>query len=182
MGKLARLVELTDGLNDMVGRGVAWLTLAMVITACAVVVLRYGFSLGWVGLQEAYVWMHGVVFMLGAGYTLRHDAHVRVDMFYRTAGVRYRALVNLFGSLFLLLPVIFAITYVTLPYVVTSWTKWESSREAGGLPGLFLLKTIILGFCLLMTLQALALAGRAILLLKADVAAESPRDTQQRSS
>ena len=180
MKKLARFVELVDALNERVGRAVAWLTLAMVVTACVVVVLRYGFSLGWVGLQEAYVWMHGVVFILGAAYTLRHDAHVRVDIFYRTAGVRYRAFVDLFGSVFLLLPVIFAITYVAIPYVATSWTNWETSREAGGLPGLFLLKTVILVFCFLMALQAVALAARAILLLKHGAAAGSASNPTHR--
>jgi TRAP-type mannitol/chloroaromatic compound transport system permease small subunit len=179
--RLARFVQVTDKINDIVGRSVAWLTLAMVITACAVVVLRYAFSLGWVGLQEAYVWMHGIIFMLGAAYTLRHNGHVRVDILYRAAGERYRACVDLFGSLFLLLPLISVLAYVALPYVVASWTKWETSREAGGLPGLFLLKTVILVFCFLMALQALSLAGRAVLLLKHHSSGATPGHAEHRS-
>ncbi len=150
---------------ETVGRGVAWLTLAMVLTTFLVVVLRYGFALGWVWMQETYVWLHGIVFMIGAGYTLLHDDHVRVDIFYRPASPRHKALVDLLGVFVLLLPVLAIVAYVAWPYVIESWSKLEGSREAGGLPGLFLLKTMILGFCALVALQGLALAARGILIL-----------------
>ena len=150
---------------ETVGRGVAWLTLAMVLTTFLVVVLRYGFALGWVWMQETYVWLHGIVFMIGAGYTLLHDDHVRVDIFYRSASPRHKALVDLLGVFVLLLPVLAIVAYVAWPYVIESWSKLEGSREAGGLPGLFLLKTMILGFCALVALQGLALAARGILIL-----------------
>jgi TRAP-type mannitol/chloroaromatic compound transport system permease small subunit len=166
MDKLAALVRSIDRLNDAVGRGVAWLTLAMVLTAFAVVLLRYVFAIGWVGMQESYVWLHGIVFMLGAGYTLLHDGHVRVDIFYRGAAVRRKALVDLFGSLLLLLPVVVVVFSVSFDYVADSWARLEESREAGGLPALFLLKTVILGFCVLLGLQGLALAGRSLLVLR----------------
>ena len=91
MAYLAAFVRFVDRLNDAVGRGVAWLTLAMVLIAFAVVLLRYVFSVGWVWMQESYVWLHGIVFMLGAGYTLLHQGHVRVDIFYRDAAARRRA-------------------------------------------------------------------------------------------
>ena len=165
MNALAVFVRLVDKLNDWIGRGVAWLTLAMVLVTCLVVVLRYGFAIGWVAMQESYVWMHGIVFMLGAGYTLLHDGHVRVDIFYRPASVRYKALVDLFGSLFLILPMIAVVAWMSYPYVAASWSKFESSREAGGLEGLFLLKSVLLAFCVLVGLQALAMAGRSLLIL-----------------
>ena len=82
MKVLAGLVRLVDNFNDTIGRGVAWLTLVMVLVTFSVVVFRYVFSLGWVWMQESYVWLHGIVFMLGAGYTLLHNGHVRVDIFY----------------------------------------------------------------------------------------------------
>ena len=85
MDKLARFVRGVDRLNDTIGRAVSWLTLAMVLTTVFVVVARYGFAWGRVWIQETYVWMHGCVFMLAAGYTLLHDGHVRVDVFYRPA-------------------------------------------------------------------------------------------------
>ena len=165
MAGLAAFVRFVDRLNDALGRGVAWLTLAMVLVAFAVVILRYVYAVGWVWMQESYVWLHGIVFMLGAGYTLLHNGHVRVDIFYRAAGLRYKAVVDLLGSLLLLLPMVVVVFLVSQPYVVASWQKLEESRQAGGLPGLFLLKTVILAFSLLLGLQGLALAGRSVLAL-----------------
>ncbi len=165
MAALAAFVRSIDRLNDAIGRSVAWLTLAMVLIAFTVVVLRYVYAIGWVGMQESYVWLHGMVFMVGAGYTLLHDGHVRIDIIYRPAGDRYKAVIDLFGSLLLLLPMVLIVFLVSLDYVASSWGKLEESREAGGLPGLFLLKTVIPVFCLLLGLQGLALAGRSLLLL-----------------
>ena len=91
MQMLAKFVRFADGLNETIGRGISWLTLAMVVVTFVVVVLRYVYSIGWVWLQESYVWMHGIVFMVGAGYTLLHNAHVRVDVIYRPASPRLRA-------------------------------------------------------------------------------------------
>jgi TRAP-type mannitol/chloroaromatic compound transport system permease small subunit len=165
LAAIATFVRLIDRLNDAVGRGIAWLTLAMVLIAFAVVVLRYVYALGWVWMQESYVWLHGVVFMVGAGYTLLHNGHVRVDIFYRSAGPRYKAWVDILGSLFLLLPLVTLVFFISTDYVADSWARLEESREAGGLPGLFLLKTMIPVFCLLLGLQGLALAGRSLLVL-----------------
>ncbi len=165
MAGLAAFVRFVDRLNDALGRGVAWLTLAMVLVAFSVVILRYVYAIGWVWMQEAYVWLHAIVFMLGASYTLLHNGHVRVDIVYRAAGPRYKAVVDLLGSLLLLLPMAVVVFLVSWPYVASSWQKLEVSRQAGGLPGLFLLKTVILAFCLLLGLQGLALAGRSLLAL-----------------
>jgi TRAP-type mannitol/chloroaromatic compound transport system permease small subunit len=159
---LAAFVRFVDRLNDALGRGVAWLTLAMVLITFVVVILRYIFAIGWVWMQESYVWLHGIVFMLGAGYTLLHNGHVRVDIVYRTASPRYKSVVDLLGSLVLLLPLVVVIFSVSFDYVLASWLELEESREAGGLPGLFLLKTVILAFCVLLGLQGLALAGRSL--------------------
>ena len=165
MKALVTFVRFVDRLNDLIGRGVSWLTLAMVLVTFAVVVLRYGFSLGWVGLQESYVWLYALVFMLGAGYTLLHNGHVRVDIFYRPASIRFQAIVDLCGSIFLLLPMMATVAWVSFPYIASSWHQLEGSREAGGLEGLFLLKTVLLVFCLLLGLQGLSMAGRSVLVL-----------------
>jgi TRAP-type mannitol/chloroaromatic compound transport system permease small subunit len=141
------------------------------------VLLRYVFAIGCVWMQESYVWLHGVVFMLGAGYTRLHQGHVRVDIFYRDAAPRRKALVDLFGSLLLLLPVVGLIFWVSLDYVADSWARLEESREAGGMPGLFLLKTVILGFCVLLGLQGLSLAGRSLLVLRGDPDLVAPDDS-----
>ena len=165
MSILAAFVRTIDRINDVVGRATAWLTLAMVVITFVVVILRYVFSLGFVWMQESYVWLHGIVFMVGAGYTLLHGGHVRVDIIYREANSRYKAWVDLFGAMILLMPVIVMIWYVAWPYVVSSWSRFEESREAGGLPGLFLLKSVLLAFCVAVGLQGLSLAARSILVL-----------------
>lgn len=165
MNALAGMIRTIDRLNDAVGRSVSWLTLAMVLITFAVVILRYVFSLGWVWMQESYVWLHGIVFMLGAGYTLLHNGHVRVDIFYRPTGDHHKAWVDLFGVVVLLLPLVSISLFFSLDYVIKSWAGLEESREAGGLPGLFVLKTVIWGFCVLVALQGFALAARSVLTL-----------------
>ncbi len=165
MRAIKRFVLAVEGLNEVAGRMAAWLTLAMVLITFAVVVLRYVFSIGFVWLQESYVWIHGIVFMIAAGYTLAHDGHVRVDIFYREARPRTQAAVNLAGAVLLLLPFVIMIGWVAWPYVSVSWLRLEGSREAGGLPGLFLLKSVLVLFCVLLGLQGLAMAGRAVLAL-----------------
>ncbi|HMA16360.1 MAG: TRAP transporter small permease subunit [Bacteroidota bacterium] len=165
VNSLVAIVKLIDRLNERVGRAVAWLTLLMVLITFSVAILRYVYSIGWVWLQESYVWLHGVVFMVGAGYTLLHNGHVRVDIFYRPAGVRYKAIIDLLGSLLLLAPLVAIVVYVSYDYVLLSWAQSEQSREAGGLPALYLLKSVILLFCLLLGLQGLALAARSALTL-----------------
>ncbi len=180
MSALASFVRAVDRINEVVGRGIAWLTLAMVLITFVVVVLRYVYAIGWVWLQESYVWLHGVVFMVGAGYTLLHNGHVRVDVFYRPSSHRYKAIIDLCGSIFLLSPLILLVFFVSFDYVLDSWSRLEESREAGGLPGLFLLKSVLLVFCALLGLQGLALAGRSLLSL-AGVQEFMPQDEEAES-
>jgi TRAP-type mannitol/chloroaromatic compound transport system permease small subunit len=165
MNLVAGAVRAIDSLNERIGRAVSWLTLAMVLITFFVAAMRYGFNWGRVWIQELYVWMHGIVFMLGAGYTLLHNGHVRVDIFYRPADARFKAWVDLLGSLLLLMPIIVMVFWVSWPYVTQSWSMYEGSRESGGLQGLFLLKSVILAFCVLIGLQGLSLAGRSLLVL-----------------
>ena len=162
---LTAFVKAVDGLNERVGRWTSWLVLTMVVNTFLVAVLRYGFDLGWVWLQELYVWMHGAIIMIGVGYTLLHDGHVRVDIFYQAASQRTKAWINLIGTIFLLFPTIGAVIWVVWPYVMLSWQRLEVSREAGGMPGLFLWKTTMLMFCALLFLQGVALMCRSILVL-----------------
>jgi TRAP-type mannitol/chloroaromatic compound transport system permease small subunit len=165
MHQIDRFVRAIDALNEAVGRTVAWLCLFMVVVTALVAFLRYAFAIGFVWMQESYVWAHGVLFMAGAGFTLLRDGHVRVDVFYRPRGVRYKAWVDLLGSLFLLLPVVVLIGAVSQEYVIDSWRRLEASDQVGGLPGLFLLKSMIWVFCGLVGLQGLSLAGRSFLTL-----------------
>jgi len=128
----------------------------MVVISFAIVVLRYGFNLGWIAMQESVLYLHSMVFMLGAAYTLKADAHVRVDIFYQKASKKRQALVNLFGSLFLLLPVCITIAFISLEYVSTSWLIMEQSSEAGGLPFVYLNKSLIIFLSITLILQGIA--------------------------
>lgn len=168
MSSLAAVVRLIESLNERVGRTVAWLALAMVLNTFLVAVLRYGFSLGWIWLQELYVWMHGTIIMVAAGYTLLHDSHVRVDILYRAGSARARAWVNLIGTGLFLLPTLAVLAWVAWPYVLLSWQRLETSREAGGMHGLFLWKTTMLVFIVLLALQGLALVFRCVMVLRGD--------------
>lgn len=160
-----RLAAVLDTVARRIGQAVAWLTLGMVLATLAVVVLRYGAGVGLIWLQESVTWMHALVFMLGAGYTLGADEHVRVDVFYRGFGPRARAIVDLAGTLLFLLPFCVFLAWQSWPYVAGSWQIAERSREAGGLPMLYLLKAVIplLPAVLLLAGSALALRCLAVL-------------------
>ncbi len=173
---MERLPHIIEQLSEWSGRLVAWLTFAMVIVTFVVVLLRYLFDLGSIALQESISFMHALVFMLGAAYTLRHEGHVRVDIFYRRFGVRGRAWVDLLGVLFLLVPVTLFICWVSWDYVASSWSLLEGSREAGGLPGVFLLKSVIPLMALLLLLQGSAMGLRALAVIRGAVESEEQRD------
>ena len=162
---LARLARHINDFSEWTGRAISWLTLAMVVVTFVVVILRYLFNVGWIAMQETITWMHALVFMLGAAYTLSHDGHVRVDIFYRSAPPRAKAWVDLLGTLLLLLPVCAFIAWTSWGYVASAWAVHESSGETGGLPGLYLLKTVMLVMPGLMVLQGLALVARKLLVL-----------------
>jgi TRAP-type mannitol/chloroaromatic compound transport system permease small subunit len=161
------LLSLLDAIAEWTGRAVSWLTLAMVLATVAVVVMRYAFGQGLIWLQESVNWMHAAVFMLGAAYTLKADEHVRVDVFYREFGERGRAVVNLAGTLLLLLPLCAYLVVESWEYVEVSWRIGERSREAGGLPMLYLLKSLIPLMAVLLALQGIAGGLRALLSLRA---------------
>ncbi len=165
---LRRLADRIDSLNEAIGHAVGWLTLAMVLVTFVIVILRYLFNAGWIALQETVTWMHAMVFSLGAAFALRRDGHVRVDISYARMSPRGKAWVNLLGTLFLLLPACAFILWVSWGYVAASWSVREASAEAGGLPGIFLLKTVILVMMVLLLLQGVALVIRSVLVLRPD--------------
>jgi len=173
MNKMEKLNWILQGINEWVGRFIAWLTLFMVLVTFLVVTLRYAFDLGWIAMQESVVYMHAIVFMLGGAYTLKHQGHVRVDIFYQRFSPKTKAWVDLLGTLFLLFPVSIFIIWMGWEYVADSWSVMEGSREAGGLPGVFLLKSLIIAMPVLMLLQGLSLIVSKILLLQGKLGMES---------
>lgn len=149
------------------GRTVAWLSLVMVLVSFAVVVLRYGFNLGWIWLQEIVTYLHATVFMVAAAWALQTDDHVRVDIFYRGHSPRQQALVNLAGTLLFLVPVCVFLLIKGWPYVAAAWSYREGSNEASGLPWVYLLKTLILVMPALLLIQAGSLFARDFRTLRA---------------
>lgn len=166
MGSLSALMRFIDNLNNVIGKTVAWLAVIMVLTQFAVVVMRYVFGVGSIMFQESVVYMHSILFLIGAGYTLLHNGHVRVDVFYREASIRKKAVIDIFGVVFLLLPVCILIGDSSWKYVYQSWSILEGSRETSGIHAVYLLKSTILAFCVLLGLQGIAMALRSFLILK----------------
>jgi TRAP-type mannitol/chloroaromatic compound transport system permease small subunit len=156
--------NLLDRLNTILGKTAAWLTLAMVIVTFVVVLLRYVFDTGFIWLQESVIWMHAVVFMLGAAYTLGAGDHVRVDVFYRNMSRRGQAWVDLIGVVVFLLPVCLFLAWNSFDFVTQSWNIGESSREPGGLPFPFLpiLKTVLLLMPVTVTMQGVSMFLRSL--------------------
>lgn len=176
MRAIRGFVRAVDALNDWVGRTVAWLTLGCVLTCFAVVVLRYAFGIGFPWLQELYVWQHAAVFMAGAGYTMLHRGHVNVDVLYGRLGPRGQAWIDVAGTLLFLFPWLAVLAYTSAPFVRSSWDVREASGTAGGMPAVYLLKSLLWVFCALLFLQGLALLARRGLFLAGRVPADPGDD------
>lgn len=165
LSTLALFVRCVDKINEVIGRAASWLTLGVVLVCFSVVVLRYVFSIGFVWLQDTYVWLHAAAFSLASGYAFARDRHVRVDVLYARMGERGRAWVNLLGVIFLLIPFITVLLWWSWGWVARSWALAERSTNVGGLPGLYVVKSCLIAFAILVGLQGLALAGRSVLVL-----------------
>ena len=168
----SKFLSTLDTWIEAVGNATSWCTIFMVIITCLVVILRYGFGIGSILLQETVVYMHGIVILFGLAYTLKHDGHVRVDLVYSNQTTKKKAWTNLLGHAFFLIP--FGLILVaeslgissSIPiersYVGRSWTVLEGSAEVGGLPGIFLLKSLIPLCGSLLVIQAIGEMYKAI--------------------
>ncbi len=159
------LVQTIDAFTERSGNLLAWLALGMALVTTLVVVLRYGFDIGSIAAQESVVYMHGCLFMLGTSLTLKRDSHVRVDIFYRDFSKRARAWVNSLGTVIFLMPLCIFILFVSWGYVAESWTILEGSPEPGGLPLVFLLKSLLPLMAINLLLQGVAELLRNALVL-----------------
>lgn len=160
------LQQRLENIIEHVGRAIAWLTLAMVVVMFVVVFLRFVIDVGWIWLQESVNYMHAFVFMLGAAYTMKHDGHVRVDIFYRNMTPRGQALVDLLGTLFLLMPLSVFVFYVSWGEVIKSWQALEPSQQAGGLDFAYVLKTSMIIMPVLLFIQGVAITLQKLLILR----------------
>ena len=153
---MERIAAFCDGLNKTVAQIVRWLALAMVLIQFAIVIGRYVYGVNSIAAQESVLYMHAALFMLGAGYTLLVDKHVRVDIFYARATPLLRRRIDIFGHLFFLLPAMAALLYWSWPSVVNSWRILEGPISVGGIEAVFLMKSLIPAFCVLLILQSLS--------------------------
>ncbi len=162
---LASIYRGIEKLTDWTGRCAAWLALAMTLLTCLVVLLRYGFHFGSIAAQEAITYLHATLFMLGAAYTLQHGGHVRVDIFYSRFTTSQQAWVNAVGSIVLLLPFCVFIAVTSWEFVQSSWVIKEISPEPGGIPAVFILKSVIPVMAVSLFLQGVAEVIKNLLIL-----------------
>lgn len=163
---LKSVCDRLDAFAHHTGRIVAWLIPAMAVIMFLVVMLRYTLELGNIAIQEVALYLHAAVVALCIASALRHNAHIRVDIFYRNFSERTRALINIFGCLALLIPVCVMLLVVSPGYVWRSWSILEASPEAGGIPLVFVLKTLIPVMAALLLVQALSGLLRDILSIR----------------
>lgn len=172
---ILRRLDIAAALIGPIGRAVSWLTLLMVLLTFGIVVLRYGMNQGWIWMQESVTYLHAFVFMIAIAWTFQTDDHVRVDIFYRDRSARHQAWVNLLGTLIFLIPFSIFLIVVGWDYVAASWATKEGSREAGGLPLVYLLKSLILVMPALLLIQSYTVVRTCILTLRSDQSRKSAR-------
>lgn len=165
MNILARLADLIDGTNEWVGRAVSWVTTGLVAVVFIDVVMRYLFNTSFVFTQELEWHLFGFIFLFGAGYTLKHDGHVRVDIIYQRLSTRARAWINLLGCIIFLFPGCLLIIITSIPFVDASFAVFEDSPDPGGIPARFILKACIPAGFVLFLMQGISMFIRSLLTL-----------------
>lgn len=154
---LLRASAFISSVNVLIGRCVCWLVIAMALMQFTVVLMRYVFSLGSTQMQESIWYLHGMVFTLGVGYTLYREGHVRIDVIYQKLSIQAQAIINIFGFLCFIVPLCWVTLDTAYPYVVHAWEVKEGSTEGSGLHYVYLIKSTILIFAILLLLQGTAL-------------------------
>lgn len=163
---MVRLADALDWINRAVGAVVMWLALAMVLLQFAVVLMRYVFGYSSIFVNEGVLYLHASIFMLGAGYTLWAQGHVRVDIFYARFSTRGQAVVDIFGHLALLAPSLLMLLYWSWPMVRRSWAILEGPISVGGIPASYLLKSLVPAFCVLLLIQGVSALIRDLIRLR----------------
>jgi len=161
-----KAIYLLERMNETVGNLFAWTTALMVVVICIDVLLRYFFSFSFIWITEVEIYLFALSFLFGSGYALKHEKHVRVDVFYEGWSPVRKAWVNLLGSILFLMPWCVVSILACWKYASFSYGFRESSPQAGGLPALYILKfCLLLGFVFLL-IQGVAMILRSILTIQ----------------
>lgn len=166
MKAIEKLADWIDAMSTFIGRTLSWVMLPVVAISFSVVMMRYVIGKGYPWLQESYIWLHGAAVLLCAAWVLKEGGHVRVDLLYKKWSARGRARADLFGVIVFLYPMMGYLFWWSLPGVQRSWRLLERSQTNDGLQFVYLMKTVIPVFCVLVMIQGLSMAIRALLVLK----------------
>lgn len=165
MKGIANLARAIDGVNEMIGKITSWAALGLVLVQFGIVMMNFLYSEGIIAVQESLTYMHSLLFLGAAGYTLLHNGHVRVDIFYSKLNEKKKAYINLLGSLFILFPVLILVGIYAWPFVAQSWSILEGSIETSGLNIVFILKSMILLFVFSTFIQGVSISLHSILVI-----------------
>ncbi len=177
-----RIIKIIDEFTDTFGRLISWLNIALMLSVFAVVMLRYILNLGSIALQELSVYLHATVFLSACAYTLRHNGHVRVDIFYRRFSGRTRGIIDASGTVLFLMPVCLFIGFISWDYIERSWAIRETSHDPGGLPAVYLMKSLILVLVATLLIQGVAEFLRAALAIAGAEPADNQNDPMQEAA
>lgn len=166
MDGIANLARTIDSVNEAIGKVVSWAALGLVLVQFGIVMMNFLYAEGVIAVQESLTYMHSLLFLGAAGYTLLHNGHVRVDIFYSKMEEKKKAYVNLIGSFVILFPVLTFIGIYAWPFVMQSWEILEGSVETSGLHIVYILKSMILLFVFSTFIQGIAISLHSILVIR----------------
>jgi TRAP-type mannitol/chloroaromatic compound transport system permease small subunit len=155
---MEKIINIINNITERVGKFASWFAILMVLIISLDVIIRYIFNFTFIWIIELEIYLFGFMFLLGSGYALKHESHVRVDVFYSKMSEKNKAIIDLLGGLLYLMPWCIVVTVGAWKYAYSSFLIGESSAQPGGLPALYILKfaiAIAIGFFLLL-LQGVA--------------------------
>ena len=138
-----KILNVLDKIIEVTGKVSSLLIIVLIALISISVFLRYVFSVGFVWLQDLYIWIHSLFILLGIGYTLKKDEHVRIDILYRSLSKKKKRNINILGYLLFCIPFTFCLTSSGFDYFLRSYLLSENSKETGGLPNIYILKFFI---------------------------------------
>ena len=148
---MQKAIHILDIISARIGQAVSWVAALMALVITIDVIIRYVFRFTYMWMVEVEIYLFGILFLLASGYTFQHDKHVRVDVFYNKLSEKGKALIDLLGGLFLLIPWCYVVIVSSWYYALSSFLIGENSPQPGGLPAVYILKfCITLGFSVLL--------------------------------